>query len=107
MTRNGCSVFDRSVFSYIPAIGKVGIFVSHHDVGSFPPNAPHMRHGKRGERSRRLLAFPLSSLRCWALLVASDIGTIRRDGSDLRIFYVGLISRLSCSIAVLFYRCAE
>lgn len=52
---------DRSVFLYILATRKVGIFVSPCDEGSFPPHAPHIRHGERGEVTRRLLAATISS----------------------------------------------
>lgn len=102
MTRNGCFVFDRSVFSYIPAIGKVGIFVSHHDENSFPPNAPHIRHEERGEVTA--VCLTLLTYRAVRLLPALPI---RRGGSDLRIFRVGMISQLPCPIAVLLYKYTE
>lgn len=35
--------------------------VSHHDESCFPPYAPHMRHGERGERNHHLLAASISS----------------------------------------------
>lgn len=51
MTRNGCSVFDRSVFSYIPAIGKVGIFVSHHAILAASRPTPRICDTGSGEKS--------------------------------------------------------
>lgn len=53
----------RQVFPYIPIRRKAGISISHHDESCFPPHAPHMRHGERGEFTAVCLPIRLVSTR--------------------------------------------
>ena len=83
------------------------IVIFHHDKSSFPPHAPHIRHGDRGEIAA--VCLPVRSvLRCaGALLVASDIWAIRLSESNLRIFREWRFSRLPCPITALLYKYTE
>ena len=80
------------------------IVIFHHDKSSFPPHAPHMRHGERGEIAAVCLPTRPVPHGAGHYSSYSHIGAIRRDRFDLRIFRGWRIFRLLCQLSVLFYK---